>query len=215
MLAAVLMLERCRPVHLLSFHHNHMSQLEKTTRSALRLQERFGKEAVLHQWIDMTALWNNIKKESPHPSIGSEGLFALLLKPCLACKAAMHRLTLDYCQEHGIETAADGAHPDGAILFPEQMSQGLEILGDFYEKKGIHYLNPVYKYKNPDEDLFQRKITVKKKTKNEHIYYSNQFACHVGLLAYLHHFLTLPFDKGKKKTFHLSIEYLERSLELR
>lgn len=213
-LAAVLMLREYSPVHLLSFKHNHMSQMEKTTEAALRLRKHLGNEAaaVVHYWMDMTPLWRKVSREPPHRSLRGEGIFSLLLKPCLACKVAMHLLTLSYCLDRKIPIAADGAHPGGAPLFPEQSTQGIDVLRAFYQRHGIRYVNPVYQVERPDFELFDRGITKKKNTKDEHLYYSNQFACHVGLLAYVYHYLTRPFDKNKTKTTRLSIDYLQRCL---
>jgi tRNA(Ile)-lysidine synthase TilS/MesJ len=211
-LAASIISEQYSPVHLLSFKHHHMSQLEKTTQSAHHLQEHFGAGKILHQWIDMTGLWRKMNCEPPQGSLRLPGLFALLLKPCLACKVAMHLLTLSYCLAREIKVAADGAHPDGAALFPEQLNEGLDVLREFYRLHGIRYENPVYQVKQPDVELFAQGVTRKKNTKNEHIYYSNQFACHVGLLAYFYHYLTWPFDKNKKKTLQYSMDFLARGL---
>lgn len=206
------MLERCSPVHLLSFKHHHMSQLEKTTQSALYLMAQAEPGKILHQLIDMSELWRQLKRVPPRRSLRLPGLFAFLLKPCLACKVAMHLLTLSYCLAHEIKIVADGAHPDGASVFPEQLNEGITIITEFYRAQGILYENPVYHIKQPDVELFRRGITKKKYTKNEHIYYTNQFACHVGLLAYLYHFLTWAVDKNKKKTFQYSMDFLTRGL---
>jgi tRNA(Ile)-lysidine synthase TilS/MesJ len=211
-LAAVRVLEHHAPVHLLSFRHRRMSQLEKTSAAARNLQQRFGRDTIIHRWIDMTPLWQGILAAPPHRSLSPTGIFALLLKPCLACKVAMHRLTLSYCLEHDIPTAADGAHPDGAALFPEQLEEGIAVVRAFYRRFGIAYETPVYTVDRPDFELFEQGITHKKNTGDEHLYYSNQFACHVGVLAHLHHRLTRPFDKNKAKTFRLSLEFLERGL---
>jgi hypothetical protein len=212
-LAAVVMLEEHTPVHLLSFKHHHMSQVEKTSSKARELIAKYGPGRVVHQWLDMSSLWRGICQIPPRKSLLPKGIFALLLKPCLACKAAMHLLTLSYCQDRGIAAAADGAHPGGARLFPEQLPEGIQVLRDFYRRHGIDYQNPVYEVERPDFQLYEKGVTAKRNTKDEHIYYSNQFACHVGLLAYVHHFLSLPFDRKKNKTIRASLDFLEQSLK--
>lgn len=211
-MAAAVMLNEHYPVHLLTFRHCRMSQLDKTTHSAKNLVEHFGKSSVIHHWQDITSLWRAIRKNPPYTAINLKGSFALLLKPCLACKVAMHAATLSYCLEKGISRVADGAHPKGAPLFPEQLHEGIEVLRSFYNRYGIAYETPVYNIERPDFDLFNMGITGKKNTSDEHIYYSNQFACHVGLLAYVYHYLTRPFDKEKKRTFQWSIDFLKECL---
>jgi hypothetical protein len=213
-LAAALMLREHSPVHLLSFKHCRMSQLDKTTHAVQRFREHFGKDAVVHHWVDMTSLWRKISREPPHvsPGCGCHPLFAFLLKPCLACKVAMHQLTLAYCIRWEIPVVADGAHPGGASLFPEQLNEGIRVLQAFYRRYHIDYKNPVYGVDRPDFEIFKQGITGKKNTKDEHLYYSNQFACHVGLLAYIYHYLTRPFDRNKTKTTRLSVDFLERCL---
>jgi hypothetical protein len=211
-MAAAVMLKNYSPVHLLSFKHCHMSQLAKTTHSAENLVEHFGKDSVIHLWQDITLPWLEIRKNPPYTAMNLKGSFALLLKPCLACKAAMHIAALGHCLEKGISTIADGAHPKGAPLFPEQLQEGIDVIRSFYNRYGISYETPVYGIERPDFDLFNMGITRKKNTGDEHIYYSNQFACHVGLLAYGYHFLSRPFDKDKKTTFQMSINYLKECL---
>lgn len=211
-LAATSMLEKHAPVHLISFKHHHMSQEEKTTVEAQKLTAKYEPGTIVHQWIDMSSLLRAAGKIPPRKSLLPKGIFAFLLKPCLACKAAMHLLTLSYCLERGITVVADGAHPGGARLFPEQLPEGIEILRDFYRRRGIDYQNPVYEVERPDFKLYENGVTSKRNTKDEHIYYSNQFACHVGLLAYVYHFLSMPFDRKKNKTIRVSMDFLERSL---
>jgi hypothetical protein len=211
-MAAAVMLKNHSPVHLLTFKHCRMSQLNKTTDSAENLFEHFGKSSVIHHWKDITSLWRTIKKNPPYTAMTLKGGFALLLKPCLACKAAMHVSTLSYCLENGISIAADGAHPKGAPLFPEQTNEGIELIRSFYNRYGIAYETPVYSIGRPDFKLFDMGITRKKNTGDEHIYYSNQFACHVGLLAYVYHYLSRPLDKEKKRTFGLCIDFLNECL---
>lgn len=211
-LAASLMAEQFGPVHLLSFKHRHMAQLEKTTASAHHLQERMKGTRFIHRWIDLSDLWTRLLHAPHSGEMKPSRLFSLLLKPCLACKAAMHLLTLAYCRENNIGTAADGAHPSGANLFPEQLPQGLEIIRAFYQRYGVVYLNPALLIDRPDEELFRRGVTMKKNTKSEHLYYSNQFSCHVGVLAYLHHFLSWPLDKKKEKVLRRSMIFLADSL---
>ncbi|MCP4156213.1 MAG: hypothetical protein GY757_51345 [bacterium] len=211
-LAASAMLEKHQTVHLLSFKHNHMSQVEKTTQAADKLIAHFEKNTIVHHWIDMTAAWKALKKEPPNIAANGRGVFALLLKPCMACKAAMHLLTVTYCKENDLTVAADGAHPSGAALFPEQLQEGIDVLRNFYQNQNIAYENPVYTIDRPDFQLYEKGISEKKNTKDEHIYYSNQFACHVGLLAYVYHYLSRPFDKDKTKTIRLSIDYFKHCL---
>ncbi len=212
-LAAVKIKEHHHPVHLLSFTHNHMSQEGKTNHTAGVLRNHFGEDAFIQHWMDMTTLWRSIRCMPPGKSLGFRGLFAGLLKPCLACKVAMHRLAVSYCLEHRIPVLADGSHPDGADKFPEQLPEGIECLRAYYQRYDIHYQTPVYDIGRPDFHLFQMGITTKKNTKDEHVYYTNQFACHVGLLAHAYHHLTRPLDRRKRKTFRLSLQFLEQGLK--
>lgn len=211
--AAVEMLKQHKPVHLLSYHHDRMSQLEKTTCAADRLVSKYPHGTLIHRWVDMSAVWRDINAHPPGRSLFRlNGYFGMLLKPCVSCKVAMHVLTLKYCLDNGIHVVADGAHPSGARLFPEQLQEGIDIIANFYKNHNISYLNPTYNSQRPDLELYDQGITPKKNTKDEHIYYTNQFSCHVGLLAYLYHFLTIPLDKNKQKTFRISHEFLERQL---
>lgn len=212
--AAVEMLKKHTPVHLVSYHHHRMSQLEKTSGAAKDLISKYPPGALIHRWVDMSAAWRKINARPPGGSLfGLSGYFGMLLKPCVSCKVAMHVSTLCYCKEQGIKVVADGAHPGGARLFPEQLEEGIEIISDFYRSHDILYLTPAYDSQHPDRELFEKGITPKKNTKDEHIYYTNQFACHVGLLAYMYHYLTKPFDKNKKNTFRMSLEFLETHLK--
>jgi hypothetical protein len=118
----------------------------------------------------------------------------------------MHLLAAAYCLEHDIHIIADGSHPSGAALFPEQTDQPLEVLKEFYSKYKIRYEAPVYHISRPDHVLFELGIASKHNTKNERLYYSNQFSCHVGLIAYIYYYFFRFFGTDeyapKKTTIH-------------
>ena len=211
-LAAYLVAQDHLPVHLLSFKHCWMSELEKTTRAAQRFKEHVGKNVISHHWCDITPLWRKISSEPVYASLRRCGLYTMVLKSCVACKVAMHLLTAAYCIEHKIGFVADGAHPKGAELFPEQLDKPIEVLRTFYQQYGIRYENPVYRVDRSDFELFRLGVTEKRNTKDEHLYYSNQFACHVGLIAYLYFYMIRPFTWKRNRTLEMAITFLKKSL---
>ena len=211
-LAAYLMAKRHKPVHLLSFRHRHMSQTDKTHVNVHKLSAHVGEGVFVHRWLDMHTVWKQVRKQGATSQFGRYNLFAATLQPCLACKVAMHLMTAAYCLEHGIKHVADGAHPSGAAKFPEQLAEGVAILTSFYEQHRIAYTCPVYDIARPDEALFEAGVTQKQNTKDEHIYYSNQFACHIGLLAYVYYFASRVVDSRGEKTRHRSLGYFQNAL---
>jgi 7-cyano-7-deazaguanine synthase in queuosine biosynthesis len=199
------------PLHLVSFKHRYMSQTDKSSVNVKRLRAIFGEDSVIHTWIDMDPLWR-VLTSAKYSTFKEWGLFNIVIKSCVSCKAAMHLSTLNYCEQHQIKLVADGAHPSGAHLFPEQSREGIEFMHGFYESHGIGYQNPVYNIERPDFELFQQGVTEKQNTKDEHLYYSNQFACNVGLFAYFYYFGIRPFDPGKSKINQKTVAYMDNCM---
>lgn len=210
--AAYIIGQTHHPLHLVSFRHRFMRQCAKSNRNVARLRKQFGDNAVVHCWIDMDSLWRRIGRNPAYVSFPEYGAFALVLKSCLACKAAMHLLTAAYCEERKITLVVDGAHPDGAHLFPEQGPEGIAVLREFYHRHGIAYENPVYQIRRPDVELFRHGITDKKNTKEEHLYYSNQFSCHVGLIPYGYYYAVCLLTGGRKRISSHTIRFLRKCL---
>ena len=199
------------PLHLVSFKHRYMSQTEKSSVNVKRLRDLFGQNSVVHEWIDMDPLWRRLN-DPKYSSLKQWGLYTIVIKSCISCKTAMHLSTLDYCRKHGIKFVADGAHPSGANLFPEQTKEGIAFLREFYRSNGITYENPVYEIDRPDFELYKLGVTEKQNTKDEHLYYSNQFACNVGLFAYFYYFGIRPVDPGKRRINEKTISYMDRCM---
>jgi len=212
-LAAFLVSQTHQPIHLLTFRHRHMSQLGKSLRNVTRLKKHLGEASMVHRWLDLDPLWNMIHRETGATSLRQWGSFSLVARSCLTCKAAMHLLAASYCIKSGITFIADGAHPDGATIFPEQLPEGIDVLRSFYQRHGIQYENPVYRIDRPDVRLFELGVTEKKNTKSEHLYYSNQFACHVGLIPYFYSYCLRPLSSKKRSPAGMTIEFLDRCFQ--
>jgi 7-cyano-7-deazaguanine synthase in queuosine biosynthesis len=211
-LAAVLTAENHRPIHLLTFRHCHMSQMDKTEKAAARLIEKFGKENVIHRCLDMTDIWRKIGRAKRYCGFRRSGAYAMVLKTCVACKTAMHLMAAAYCLKNEISHLADGAHPSGSRLFPEQAAGPIETLRVFHREQGIDYSSPVYNIDRPDFMLHDLGISEKRNTKDEHLYYTNQFACHIGLIPYFYWYAIHPLFGRKKNIMDMTSSYLTLAL---
>jgi hypothetical protein len=148
--AAVILEKQFDQIHLLSFRRLGLFNVERTGRNVELLKAKFGKEKFSHIIIDINKLFRMISYAKYFQSLKRYGFF--LLSTCGLCKLSMHVRALIYCLDNDIHFVADGANKH-MVYFPDQTGSYINEIKDFYSKFQISYLNPVFNFDCPEEDI--------------------------------------------------------------
>ncbi len=210
---AALMAQRFRVVHLHTYRHFGIHFEHKCERNLSRLRKAFGEEKFTHRYLSVNELFKSIYFKDIVSDFHNYGNY-LVSCSCAACKLAMHLATIDYNLQHGIRYVCDGSQRELASLFPEQMPGVLEAFADLYTSFGIIYTNPVYDTERTDWHLYDMGITPKRDYKNEHVYYSVQHSCIVGVAIYIYILgFNIPFF-GLQSDETTAIRYTRNKMEV-
>jgi len=105
---------------------------------------------------------------------------------CGACKVAMHQKTIALCKREKIGTLYCGAHEESAAIFPAQMEAVIDDTKEFYARHDVTYESPVYRMGRTDHKLHEMGITEKRNLKDQHVIYSTQHSCVLGMVLHAH-----------------------------
>lgn len=198
-LAVLHALERFDRVHLLTFHHSLMSQMGKHTVVARELQEKYGSDRVVTHEETINDLYRTFYFTDISKLLPRYRTFYIPWM-CGACKMAMHTLAIRYDLKHGIGITYDGANRESEPYFPSQTRTYLGVLKDLYRSYGIEYDNPVFEIDSTDKETERYGLVTTKNTKQEHVYFSTQHTCYIGLLIHAHSRLYYRPFRGKQLT---------------
>jgi len=157
-LVAFIAAKRHSAVHLLTFKHLGMKNVQKSTKNVSLLKNRFGKEKFIHQVININRLYNKIYSRKHFRNI-LKYKFHLLYHICGACKYSMHISTLIYCLKNKIGSVYDGANIERQREDPTQMPTLLPLIKKLYNHYNIRFKNVVYSNKDnssSDKILFNK-----------------------------------------------------------
>ena len=206
-LAALYALERADQVHLLTFHSYVMGQVSKHRKVVAELQEKFGAGRVISHEEGIDKFFNAFYFKNLGHHIWT---FRTFYVPwiCGACKLAMHSRTIAYNLNHKISTTYDGAHQESASVFPDQADPYMNVLKDLYLSYGMTYDSPIYGVPETDVETEKYGLRTTRGTKKEHVIFSTQHTCLIGLLVHAHaRFYYLPF-RGKNRAKILAGKFL-------
>jgi len=235
-LAAFLMSERFKKVHLLTFVISAMDNYHRCQVHVRRLQARFGSDKVVHQYINLESLFRTIYYGNYLRDVSKYKLYLSALF-CAGCIHAMHTRTIIYNLENGISFACDGQQAEFAFLteekriegtkplWSEQMQRVLELEKSFYAEYGIKYFNPVYDIERTDWELYQRGFleeknlktkgrTKQKPNKAETFLKETEHTCTgptIGEHYLIHYFFPIY---GWKKHEKLSVQYFQEKIKV-
>ena len=147
---SALMVKQFDQIHLLSFKRQGLYNIERTETNAKLLNQRYGSDRFLHQILDITKLFSMVSYSQYLKSLAKYGFF--VLSTCGACKLSMHIRALIYCLDNDIHFVADGANKH-MYYFPDQTTEYIEEIKKMYSGFGISYLNPVFDFDCPEEDI--------------------------------------------------------------
>ncbi|MFX1514472.1 MAG: hypothetical protein ACFFCQ_18005 [Promethearchaeota archaeon] len=234
-LAAYLMCEMFKKVHLLTFLISAMGNLDRCQIHVKRLQDRFGKRNVIHTYIDIEKL---LKKTFYGTYIYDIRKYKTYLSAlfCAACNISMHTRTIIYNKKNEIRFACDGQQADTRLvttekkienlrpLWSEQIQKVLELVKNFYKNYDINYFNPVYNIERTDWELFKRGFLKERdlKTKgritqesNHHTFEKKTEHTCTGQVIGMHYLIHYFFPiHGWKKHEKLSFRYYEEKMKV-
>ncbi|MCO5382262.1 MAG: hypothetical protein NHB15_09400 [Methanosarcina barkeri] len=160
-LAAALACEQFNTVHLLTYFNSGMPFTEKAKINAGKLSNYFGKDKIVHKFINFEELSKKIYYDN---YISDLLKYKGYMNPCFcnACQLAMHISTVSYNIENDIHFTCDGYKKEKGHIYIFMSQEGIEKLKSFYKCFDIEYKNPVYDIPRTDWKLFEMGITIKK-----------------------------------------------------
>ncbi len=181
-LAAAQMLEEFDRVTLLTFDPGFLFFLGNTRVHADKLKEKFGRDRVEHQIIDIRHFIKAILGDQVTEDVKEYG-FNLASLVCLGCRLSMHAFAISWCLEHEVPYLADGSIRAQSTI-PEQMETVIRRNRRFYSQVyGIHHFSPIYEESESDQRLDELGISGKKKLKKQFILFDTQATCAFGVPA--------------------------------
>ena len=183
-LVAALMCEKFEKVHLLTFYHSGIPEAERSKVNARRLENRFGKNRVVHRLMNVEQIFQNLYYATYVRDLRKYRLF-LVATICNACQLAMHTATILYNLNNGISLTRDGYKREKGHIYAFMSEEGIKHLRTFYRKYQINYDNPVYDMPRTDWVLFDMGITPRRDVKFPHEPYEHatQHLCPHGILT--------------------------------
>ena len=181
-LAAALMLEEGRDVHLLCYNPGFVLFLRNSRFNASRLIQVYGEDRVHYHYIknhELTkkVLWKTIKKDLKSYGFNMNSLL------CLGCRMAMHTGAVSFCLENGVPYLVDGSIADQATV-PEQLQSTLARHRSFYQDTfGINHRSPIYDESRSDMRLAEMGMTEQGGLKKQFILFDTQGTCPLGVTA--------------------------------
>lgn len=185
-LAASVLAERFREVHLLTFRRAGFLAEEKSLVRLERLRDRHPGAQITHRFLDVGPFfeelcggWEDLRRHG-----------VLALAPCGVCKVSMHWRLLLYCLEHGLRHASDGAAA-GAEEYAEQNPRILMPgIVAFYREFGVEKVSPAFRPDQSNEEaLYRRGIsespTIKRTAQDDQILCSQQVLFAMTMRVYL------------------------------
>jgi len=210
-LAALYALEKTEKVHLLTYHHKWMGKIGKHLKVVDELKRVFGDDRIIleEKQIDKPFIeyyTSNFFRKLPR--------YRTFFFPwlCGACKMAMHVETIKYNKKHNLSITYDGANVESSGLFPAQMKSYIDTMARFYQFHGMKYENPVYEVERTDIETEKYGLISTKNTKKEHVVFSTQHTCLIGLVIHAHGRLYYKPFRGKNRTEKLAGKFLQETL---
>ena len=181
-LAAALMLEEGRDVHLLTYNPGFVLFLKNSNFNAGRLVQIYGEDRVHHHYVKnhertKKVLWSTIKEDIAEYGFNMNALI------CLGCRMAMHTSAVAFCLENAVPYLVDGSIADQATI-PEQLQSTLTRHRAFYKDTfGIQHRSPIYDESRSDMRLAEMGMTEQGGLKKQFILFDTQGTCPLGVTA--------------------------------
>jgi 7-cyano-7-deazaguanine synthase in queuosine biosynthesis len=207
-LAVLKALEHGERVHLLTYHHSFMSRMGRHRIVTEELRERFGTERIVSHEEEIGTLYRRLYRIDWKTHVPRYRTFYIPWM-CGACKLAMHCRTIAYNREHGIRTTFDGANKESSTLFPAQTPEYITVMREWYQRHGMTYDVPVYEEDQTDVQCERHGMTSMRNTKKEHVHFSTQHSCYVGLIIHAHARLYYRPFRGRQRMRRNAAPFLD------
>jgi len=224
--SAAISAEKFDTVHLLTFTHNAIVEIDKADLQVANLKRRYGEEKFVRYFEDIYPLMKSIYFDTYFRDILNFRTHVAVFS-CVACKMAMDVATVIYNLKTGVRYIYDGQQRENEI-WPMQMESIIDLMKDFCAQYGIVYECPAYDIKHTDKILYEKQITkepdvkfraILKKTPREAMKLSQKRSLQVtcsggGIIPNI--FLVGYFIPiwGQKRHEILSIKYYKQKLRL-
>ncbi len=211
-LAALYALELADRVHLLTFHSYVMGKIGKHKKVVDELRRIYGDERIISHEEEIDKIFNLFYFGRMSKHVWKYRTFYVPWI-CGACKMAMHTKAIAYNLAHGIDTTFDGAHMESASYFPDQADPYMKAMEELYSSYEMTYASPIYNEAGTDKATEKYGMLTTKDTKREHVFFSTQHTCFVGLMVHAHARLYyLPF-RGKDRAKILAGRFLRQRID--
>jgi 7-cyano-7-deazaguanine synthase in queuosine biosynthesis len=184
-LAAAMAAKNTSRIYLVTYEHSFMFRHHKIDVNVSSLQKVFPQTEFIHHKEDINRLFKKLYFDRLVPYIRQYGTM-ILPWICGACKLAMHINTINFCNRRNIKNVCCGAHQESARIFPAQMPGIIDLIRELYMTNGIKYKTPVYEKDRPDRILFEKGIISNPNMKKQHLIYSTQYTCPLGIILHAH-----------------------------
>lgn len=207
-LLAALMARQFERVHLLSFRHPLIVDLDKVPLNVGKLWLQYSKDKFLHTVIDNERLFRQLYAGHWLQDLWKYRTYAAN-NVCSACRLSMVVHTIIYCLRNEIAFVRDGANRTGFDL--SQQVWALATLKRFYEEYNIDYDCPLYDTSRNDIELLKLGLSAEKPL----ILYRSQPLCRGGgevhNIYFRCYFLPLYGREARRRR---DLEWLQDKLDL-
>ncbi|MEA2599470.1 MAG: hypothetical protein QOF89_462 [Acidobacteriota bacterium] len=169
-------------VHLLTFGHQMIADLDKPAHNVTKLEQALGTPGkFVHEVFDITPIIRYFYEGKGYLSdVRKYGTLARA-GTCTACDFAMFVRTILYCLEHDIHFACDGGNRSEFSGFLDEW--GLDSIKDFAASHGVEWVFPVYDDPRCDVSLLKEGLEAPEPT----LMYGQQACCRgVGTFSNVH-----------------------------
>jgi hypothetical protein len=147
-LLAAVMAGSFRRVHLITVIHPGMTKVYNGKGSVERLQKRFGRERIIHKYIDGRKLFRKFLLSDYFSDLKSFGMSRFAA--CNACRAMIYYGSLIYCLQNGIRYISEG-FTDEVLDWDFFGETFFSAFRGMYARHGVTYIvNPCIGLKRPD-----------------------------------------------------------------
>ncbi|HSK81715.1 MAG TPA: hypothetical protein VLQ45_35005 [Thermoanaerobaculia bacterium] len=210
MLAALRVSPDYDRVHLLTFGHQMIADLDKPSHNVAKLEQALGTPGkFVHETFDITPIIRYFYEGRGYlADVKKYGTLARA-GTCTACDFAMFVQTILYCLGNGIRFACDGGNRSEFSGFLDEW--GLESIQKFALSHGIEWVFPVYDDPRCDISLLKEGLEAPEPT----LLYGQQACCRgVGLFANIHLRTYFLPKHGVEKYKELTLAWLEERFTL-
>ena len=149
---ALLSAEEFERVHLLTFRHSLIADIDKASVNVTKLGRRFGTRKFRHVMIDVEDSLRKIYQQHFLKDLSRYGTYGAS-NFCGARRLAMISHTIIYCLRNHVKHVRDGSNASGFDLSQQEWS--LPLIRQFYNEFGLNYETPLYRNKRNDIELLK------------------------------------------------------------